>query len=62
MSVFWQMAAQEDRRGPRRKPWSHLATDSFLVEETLRQGAERWLKEKNIQHSTLTPTTFQGAG
>ena len=49
-AIFWQMAAQEDRRGRRRKPWSHVATDAFLAEETLRV-AER--EEHSAQHTDI---------
>ena len=40
----------------------HVATESFLEKETLREGAHRWLREKNFRHSTLTATTFEGVG
>ena len=56
------MSDQEVRRGRKRKPWAHVATESFLETETLRKGAQRWLRDKNIKHSTLTATTFEGVG
>ena len=56
------MSAQEVRRGRKRKPWVHVATDSFWEKETLRKGAQRWLREKNLKHSTLTATTSEGVG
>ena len=40
----------------------HVATESFLEKETLRKGAQRWLREKNVRHSDLTATTFEGVG
>jgi hypothetical protein len=54
------MSDQEARRGRKRKPWAHVATEAFLETETLRKGAQRWLREKKIKHSTLTATTFEG--
>ena len=37
--------------------------DGILLEkETLREGAQRWLREKKKRHSTLTATTFEGVG
>ena len=56
------MSDQEARRGRKRKPWAHVATEAFLEAETLRKGAQRWLREKKIKHSTLTATTFEGVG
>ena len=56
------MSDQEVRRGRKRKPWVHVATESFLEKETLREGTQRWLREKNVRHSTLTATTFEGVG
>ena len=56
------MSVQDVRRGRKRKPWSHVATDASLQQETLWQGAQRWLRENRIRHSTLTATTCQGAG
>ena len=58
----WEMSDQEARRGRKRKPWAHVATEAFLETETLRKGAQRWLREKKIKHSTLTATTFEGVG
>ena len=56
------MSDQEVRRGRKRKPCVHVATESFLEKETLRKGAQRWLREKNVRHSDLTATTFEGVG